>query len=123
MLNLDATFFRLDVWIHSQNLDAQFQTACGQGSKTRSSIQRKERPPNGAGDDLQCAIDHAVQCGGQEAMPNFKLKPASDWPKDDVLDAVRAEYGRRDAARPQGAKLSGLAQHKAGTLSCSLLFG
>ena len=46
----------------------------------------------------------AVKRGGQDSFPSFKLKPVDSWPANEILDAVKAEHGRRDAARHPSSK-------------------
>ena len=37
-----------------------------------------------------------VSRSGQDSFPKFKLKPLQEWPREPVLDGVKAEHLRRD---------------------------
>lgn len=80
------------------------EAAAAGDAEERRAKRRRQPPPKLEMQQSVTLPISSVKRGGQDAFPNFKMKPVSEWHADAVLDAIKQENGRRDSKRQKSVR-------------------
>lgn len=85
--------------------EAAEAAADGDAEEQGRRVKRRRQPPPTL--EMRQSVTlpiSTVKRGGQDAFPNFKMKPVSEWHADAVLDAIKQENGRSDSKRQKSSR-------------------